>query len=267
MSAFLSVRACGGVEAFEENRYLRTVSWKDHRGWIAVEPASKKPMLRVEVSASLVPALVPVLARVKRLFDLTAEPQKIAAHLGPLAATHPGLRIPGAFSGFEIAMRAILGQQVSVRAATTLMGRLVSAFGEKLKTPCRLLTHLTPTADRLAQASLEELTSLGITTARSRSLLALARAVAAGKIVLEPAGDVEKTMALLRELPGIGEWTVHYVAMRALNWPDAFPHGDLGIRKALQPARPGELLKMAEAWRPWRAYAAMHLWKSLEVRS
>jgi AraC family transcriptional regulator of adaptative response / DNA-3-methyladenine glycosylase II len=264
---FLSPRACRGVEAFEGNRYLRTVSWKNNRGWIAVEPAGRKPTLRIEVSGFLAPALMPVLARVKRLFDLASEPQKIASHLGPLAAAHPGLRVPGAFSGFEIALRAILGQQVSVPAATTLMGRLIGAFGEKLETPCARLTHLSPSADRLARASLEELTYLGITVRRSRSLQALARTVAAGKITLEPSGDPEKTMALLKGLPGIGDWAVHYIAMRALGWPDAFPHTDLGIRKALQQARPGEILRMAEAWRPWRAYAAMHLWKSLEVRS
>jgi AraC family transcriptional regulator of adaptative response / DNA-3-methyladenine glycosylase II len=263
--SFLVGRGSCGVEATDGNRYLRTVAFGRHRGWIAVGPSGNQPALRVELSASLLPALQPTLARVRRLFDLAAEPLQIAAHLGPLAAARPGLRVPGAFDGFELAVRTILGQQISVRAATTLAGRFAATFGEPIETPYENLTHLSPTVERVAGAEPAEIISLGIIAARAHSILALARAVAAGKIALEPGADVEGTTARLKELPGIGEWTAQYVAMRALSWPDAFPHTDLGIYKALGENNPKRVLRIAEAWQPWRAYAAMHLWKSLEM--
>lgn len=262
--AFLGARAFGGVEAWDGSRYLRTVAIGDHRGWIAAASSPERDALHVEVSASLAPILPATLARVKRLFDLGAHPGEIAAHLGLLAAAHPGLRVPGAFDGFEVAVRAILGQQVSVKAATTLAGRLSEAFGKAIVTPWAALTRLPPTAERLARAEPKELTALGILPTRANSILALAGAVAAGSLRLEPGGDVPQTMAQLQKLPGVGAWTAQYVAMRALAWPDAFPHTDLGIVKALGEANPKRALAAAEAWRPWRSYAAMHLWKSLE---
>jgi AraC family transcriptional regulator, regulatory protein of adaptative response / DNA-3-methyladenine glycosylase II len=230
-----------------------------------LEPSEGRDALTVEVSASLAPVFVPTLARVKRLFDLAADPQRIAAHLGILAEAHPGLRVPGALDGFEMAVRAVLGQQVSVRAASTLAGRFVTAFGEPIETPHPGLTHLSPTAERVAQISTEELRAIGIPTARANTILALAEAVADGRIVLRAGADVEKTMAALKELPGIGGWTAQYVALRALGWPDAFPHTDLGIMKALGEKDPRRILEIAEPWRPWRGYAVMHLWKCLEV--
>jgi AraC family transcriptional regulator, regulatory protein of adaptative response / DNA-3-methyladenine glycosylase II len=262
---FLVGRASCGVEAMEGERYLRTVRSGKHQGWLAVAPVSGRHALKVEMSAALAPALLPTLARVKRLFDLAAEPQRIAVHLGPLAERHPGLRVPGAYDGFEMAVRAILGQQISVRAATTLAGRFAAAFGEPVSTPYPQLTHLAPTAERVASAVPADLTALGIIAARANSILALARAVAEGRVNLEPGIDVETTMARLRELPGIGEWTAQYIAMRALAWPDAFPHTDLGLYKALGETKPRRVLEIAESWRPWRSYAAMHLWKSLET--
>jgi len=264
---FLVGRASAGIEARDGRRYLRTVQTGEHRGWLLVAPISERPALRVELSASLAPVLRPVLARVRRLFDLGADPLPIAAHLGPLAASRPGLRVPGAFDGFEMAVRAILGQQVSVRAASTLAGRLAAALGEPIPTPFASLTHLSPAPERVAAARPEDLTALGILATRAHSLLALARAVAGGNLVLEPGGDVEETIARLQSLPGIGEWTAQYVAMRALAWPDAFPHTDLGIQKAMKENNPKRILAAAEPWRPWRAYAAMHLWKSLDQGS
>ncbi|MES2459087.1 MAG: DNA-3-methyladenine glycosylase 2 [Armatimonadota bacterium] len=261
---FLGARAVGGVEAVEGRRYLRAVAWKQYRGWITSEPSQRKSTLSVTLSSSLAPVLLPILARLKRLFDLNAEPRQIASHLGPLAQSHPGLRVPGAFDGFETAVRAILGQQVSVRAATTLAGRLAAAFGEPIQTPYASLFCLPPTAERIASAQVEAITALGITKARAHSILALARVVSDGSIVLEPGSDVEDTMARLKTLPGIGDWTAQYIAMRALCWPDAFPHTDLGIYKALGESNPKRVLARAEAWRPWRSYAVMHLWKSLE---
>lgn len=258
-------RAVPGVETVEGDRYLRTVAWKNHRGWIAVEPLPLKHVLRVELSASLAPALLPTLARVKRLFDLAADPQQIAAHLGSLAAANPGLRVPGTFDSFEMAVRAILGQQISVKAAATLAGRFVAKFGERIETPFAALTHLPPTAERIAIAAPEELIALGIISRRANSILALARAIALGELVLEPKANSQETIAQLKKLPGIGEWTAQYIAMRALSCPDAFPHTDLGIYKALNENNPLRVLQLAEAWRPWRSYAAMHLWKSLEL--
>jgi len=262
--SFLVGRASSGVEGRDGRRYQRTVRSGEHRGWIAVEPVEGRAALRVTLSAALAPALRPTLARVRRLFDLQADTAAIAAHLGPPAEAHSGLRVPGAFDGFEVAVRAILGQQVSVRAASTLAGRFAAALGEPLATPFAALTHLSPTPERVAAAEPEELVALGILAARARSIVSLARAVTEGEVSLEPGGDVEATMARLRRVLGIGEWTAQYVALRALAWPDAFPHTDLGIRKALGGGTPGQTLKAAEEWRPWRAYAAMHLWKSLE---
>jgi len=264
MLNYLKARALRGVEAVEGDGYLRTVASGKHRGWLSVRAITDKAILRVELSASLAATLLPTLARIKRQFDLSADPQQIARQLGTLASANPGLRVPGAFNGFEIAVRAILGQQVSVKSATTLAGRFVAAFGQPLKTPFASLTHLTPTAEQVASANVEELTSLGIIGSRAKSILALAKAVAEGKLDLVPGSNVEETISRLKELPGIGEWTAQYIAMRALSWPDAFPHTDLGIYKALGETRPKHVLQIAEAWRPWRAYAVMHLWKSLE---
>jgi AraC family transcriptional regulator of adaptative response / DNA-3-methyladenine glycosylase II len=172
--------------------------------------------------------------------------------------------LPGAFEVFEMAVRAVLGQQVSVRAATTLAGRVARGFGEALETPHPALTRTTIAASTLATATSNEFRSLGLTGARAECLLALAQAVASGRIQLEPRNEVGRTIERLKELPGIGDWTAHYIAMRALRWPDAFPHADLGLRKAMGETSPKRMLELAERWRPWRAYAVMHLWKSLE---
>jgi AraC family transcriptional regulator of adaptative response / DNA-3-methyladenine glycosylase II len=265
--SFLAGRASCGVEAREGQRYLRTVRLNGCHGWLTAEPTAGRSTLRLEASASLAPVLLPLLARVRRLFDLNADPQQIAAHLGPLAEAYPGLRLPCAFDGFEMGVRAILGQQVSVKAASTLAGRIAATVGEAVETPFPMLTHLFPTPERLAATQTTDLTALGIVTARAEAIRALAREVAAGRIRLEPGHDTEATIGRLQALPGIGEWTAQYLAMRALDWPDAFPHSDLALRKALGNPTPRRVLEMAEPWRPWRAYAAMHLWKSSEHRT
>jgi AraC family transcriptional regulator of adaptative response / DNA-3-methyladenine glycosylase II len=262
---FLRPRVCTGIDAVEGDRYLRTVAVGEHRGWLAVEPAPGKHALRVAVSPSLAPALRPVLAAVRRVFDLAARPDVIAQHLGPLAAGRPGLRVPGAFDGFEMTVRAILGQQISVAAATTLAARYHRAFGEPIQTPHAGLTHLSATPERVAAAEPAELIALGILSARANSIITLAGEVASGRLSLRAGGDAPQVMEQMQALPGIGEWTANYVAMRALGWPDAFPHTDLWICKALCDRNPKRILETAEKWRPWRAYAAMHLWKSLET--
>jgi AraC family transcriptional regulator of adaptative response / DNA-3-methyladenine glycosylase II len=267
VSAFLGARAIPGVEAVEDNSYRRTVrvaiDGKEHSGWIAVAMSPKKPTLRVEVSASLAKALPPMLSRVKALMDLACHPAEVAQALGALAKRHPGLRVPGAFDGFEMAVRAILGQQVSVAAARTVAGRFAATFGDPIATPFASLITLFPTAKRVAGLTPGRIASLGMPGARARTLIGLARAVADGRLVLAPNADIETTLERLRALPGVGEWTAQYIAMRALSWPDAFPHTDLGVMKALCKTDPRKVLAAGEAWRPWRAYAVMHLWQSL----
>jgi AraC family transcriptional regulator of adaptative response / DNA-3-methyladenine glycosylase II len=215
------------------------------------------------VSASLVKALPPVLSRVKALMDLACHPAEVAQALGALAKRHPGLRVPGAFDGFELAVRAILGQQVTVAGARTLAGRFAASFGDPVATPFESLTTLFPTAARVAELPPSRIARLGMPGARARTVVALARAVADGRVVLAPNADVAATLDALRALPGVGEWTAQYIAMRALSWPDAFPHTDLGVMKALGETGPRRVLAAGEAWRPWRAYAVMHLWQSL----
>ena len=183
-------------------------------------------------------------------------------HLGKIAAKNPGLRVPGAFDGFEVAVRAIMGQQVTVKAATTLSGRFAAKFGEPIATGAAGLTHLHPTAERIARTSVAEIASLGIIAKRAEAIIALAQAVLKGQISLEPAVNVEEQIAQLIELPGIGEWTAQYIAMRTLAWPDAFPHTDLVVMQQLGTGDKKEILRIAEAWRPWRSYATMQLWKS-----
>jgi AraC family transcriptional regulator, regulatory protein of adaptative response / DNA-3-methyladenine glycosylase II len=269
MRDFLARRAIAGVEGFDGRAYVRslrvTAKGRAVAGYIAVAPSSRRSALRVTVSASLAAALPAVLARVKHLFDLACHPDEIAEVLGPLAEAHPGLRLPGAVDGFEVAVRAILGQQVTVRAASTIAGRFASAFGAPIETPYALVDRLFPDAARIAGLQPGEVAALGIIAARARAIVALAREVASGRLALEPTSEVHATVAALEALPGIGPWTAQYIAMRALAWPDAFPHPDVAVLKAMKESLPRRALAQSEAWRPWRAYAVLHLWKSLEA--
>jgi AraC family transcriptional regulator, regulatory protein of adaptative response / DNA-3-methyladenine glycosylase II len=264
---FLGARAIDGVEEVTGDVYRRAVrierAGKTHVGWITVSPIANVPALRVLMSASLLGAVAPALARVKQVMDLAADPHEIAAVLGPIAARRPGLRVPGAFDGFEVAVRAILGQQISVKAARTLAGRFAAAFGMPIETPFAGVTRLFPRASDITGLKPERIVALGVVASRARTILALAIAIASGELSLVPGADVVTTLETLRALPGIGEWTAQYIAMRAMAWPDAFPHHDLGLKKALRETNPRRVLLAGEAWRPWRAYAAMHLWHSL----
>jgi AraC family transcriptional regulator, regulatory protein of adaptative response / DNA-3-methyladenine glycosylase II len=270
---FLAGRAIPGVEVVEDNRYWRAIQIGQNKGqskgWINVERVESANALRVEVSLSLVRHLPSLLARVKNLFDLDAHPQLIEARLGEderlckMAPWHAGLRLPGAFDGFEMAMRAVLGQQISVAAARTIAGRITEVFAEPVETPISRLNRVSVSAAKLSQAGVADLVRLGLTGKRAECLIELARAIAEGEVKLEPGGDAEATIERLKQLPGIGDWTAHYIAMRALRWPDAFPHSDLGLRKALGETSSKRILEIAENWRPWRAYALMHLWNSL----
>ena len=273
MLAFLSRRAIAGVEAVEDQRYLRTLAierraaGKTQRlaGWISVARAPKRAALRVTVDAALAPALPLVLSRVKHLFDLACRPDEIGACLGPLAAAHPGLRLPGAADGFETAVRAILGQQVTVVAASRIAARFAAAFGDPIAGAPGGLHLVFPSAARVAALEPDDIAARGVIASRARAIAELAREVAAGRLSLDPSAPLDLTLAKLEAIPGIGRWTAQYIAMRALAWPDAFPHPDVAVIKAIG-ATPAKALASAERWRPWRAYAVLHLWKSLESR-
>jgi AraC family transcriptional regulator of adaptative response / DNA-3-methyladenine glycosylase II len=266
--AFLGARTISGVEAIDGQSYRRTVRLstgdREHRGWIEVAPVKPKHALRVTISTSLAKTLPAVLARVKDLTDLSCHPTDVAQVLGTLATRHPGLRVPGAFDGFELAVRAILGQQITVAAARTLAGRFAATFGVKIETPFAGLTTLFPLPCEVAELKVGQIAKCGIISARARSILALARALSEGELTLAPGNNIEAAIDKLQSLPGIGEWTAQYIAMRALAWPDAFPHTDFGVMKALGEKNPKRVLAIAEAWRPWRAYAVVHLWQSLK---
>ncbi len=208
---FLGRRAIAGVESVTEDGYARTVAILHrgvvHTGRVDVRHAPRRNALAISVAASLAPVVPVVLSRVKHAFDLACDPAQVALALGPLAAKHPGLRVPGTFDGFELAVRAIVGQQVSVRGARTVLGRIASAFGTPLATGDGALAHLFPAPEQLAAAPVAELVRTGLTGARARAIVALAHAVAEGVLVLDPEADVDTTMARLVALPGIGAWT------------------------------------------------------------
>jgi AraC family transcriptional regulator of adaptative response / DNA-3-methyladenine glycosylase II len=262
---FLAPRAIPGVEVVEDSRYRRIFSLHDHIGWIEAALDEPNSAIALRIRFPEPRWLFLIVERVRRLFDLSADPSEIARYLRhdplleSLIAARPGVRVPGCWDGFELAVRAILGQQVTVRGATTLSGRLVRAFG----TPVVVghgLTHLFPSPAKLADT---DLGLVGLPRARAHCLRSLAQAVCDGKIVFSGVADVEQFLLRFRELPGIGEWTAQYVAMRALGEPDAFPAGDLGLLRATGLRNAGQLENRAAGWRPWRAYAAMYLWQGV----
>jgi AraC family transcriptional regulator, regulatory protein of adaptative response / DNA-3-methyladenine glycosylase II len=262
---FLAPRAIPGVEAVEDGSYRRIFSLNNHIGWLEAsldEPGSAISLL---IRFPEPRWLFQIVERVRRLFDLSADPEEITSHLrrDPMltnrTTSRPGLRIPGCWDGFELAVRAILGQQVTVAGATTLSGRLVRTFGTPVVVSQKL-THLFPSPEKLAE---NDLARIGLPKARAHSLRSLARAVCDGEIAFTGIVNVEEFLGRLCELPGIGAWTAQYVAMRALGEPDAFPTGDLGLLHATGLRNLRELEKRAEAWRPWRAYAAMYLWQGV----
>ncbi len=270
MLSFLAARAIPGIEMVSNNIYRRTIAIGNNHGVISVAPADKN---RVNVSVRFpdIAALPQIIARVRRVFDLAADPDTIGAHLSqdpllaPLIAARPGLRVPGAWDGFELAVRAIFGQQITVPAATRLLGKLVEAHGMPLPAAMKDhegLSHLFPPPARLAKADLAD---LGMPSARAIAVTSLARSIAADPAIFSRSADLDDAIAKLRALPGIGEWTAQYIAMRELREPDAFPAADIGLLRAMVTAdgrrpSPAELLARAERWRPWRAYAALHLW-------
>ena len=266
---FLALRALAGVEHVADDAYLRTIELGTHRGWIRVRNRPDRNTLLVELPHSLTPVLPALLGRLRHLFDLSARPDVISAHLArdpllaPSVTRNPGLRVPGAFDGFELVMRAILGQQVTVKAATTLAGRLVERYGAAIETPHPSLTHLCPTPQRMAALAEDDLAALGIVRTRARTIIAVAAEIAAGRLTLDPGADPDTTIRKLTAFAGIGPWTAHYIAMRTLRWPDAFPKEDIALRKQLGHLTAAEADALSQAWRPWRSYATLHLWRGI----
>ncbi|MBS6864904.1 MAG: helix-turn-helix domain-containing protein [Oscillospiraceae bacterium] len=273
---FLSQRAISGVEKITSEKYMRTVRLLDKNGawcsgWISVGDNPKKYTICVTFSDTLVPVLSQVLTRVKRLFDLYCEPEIVYQTLQTLNELKPGicvpgLRVPGCFDAFETAVRAILGQQITVKAASTLAGRIASTYGTSIETGIEGLTHTFPHPEdivSLENVVEEALGKLGVTAARSKCIFALAKALENGEIELDGCMNPETEMKKLMKIKGIGSWTANYIAMRAMEWPDAFLETDIGIKHALPGYTPKELLAMSEKWKPWRSYATMNLWNSL----
>jgi AraC family transcriptional regulator of adaptative response / DNA-3-methyladenine glycosylase II len=276
MLGFLALRAIPGVETARDDAYFRTARFAvgNHRtayGRVRVAHQPNNNTLAVSIDAALLPVLPQVLARVRHLFDLCCDPDAVFETLAPMNNIHPGLcvhgtRLPGCFDTFEMAVRAVLGQQITVKAARTLAARLAENFGTPVQTGMRELTRVFPSPNDIValKGPIENhLGPLGITGARAKTILALARAFIQGEIDFGPCARTEAETEKLTALPGIGPWTAHYIAMRAAGWPDAFPHTDHGVKKALAPRSPGEILALAENWRPWRSYATVSLWNSL----
>ncbi|HEY0753881.1 MAG TPA: AlkA N-terminal domain-containing protein [Ktedonobacteraceae bacterium] len=268
--SYLARRAIPGVEEVSKKQYRRTVAFPQSQGIIELEPLERNSAILLHLQLTGLSDLNLMVQRCRQLFDLDASPSAIATILtsdpllAPLVAARPGLRVPGTVDGFELAVRAIVGQQVSVAGARTLVSRLVNACGTPLEQPQGTLTHLFPPPHVVANADLR---GLGLTNGRIKALQALAHAVVEEELVLDRSAEREQTVARLQRLPGVGPWTAAYIAMRTLGDPDAFPTTDLGLRRAF--AQHGvstdlrSIESRVEGWRPWRAYAAQHLWASL----
>ena len=266
---FLSLRAIPHVESVIENRYMRVVSVGSRIGMIGIGPLEGKNCLELTIRGLSTMDHHLVTTRVRRIFDLDANPAEISQCLGrdqllsPLLKMHPGLRVPGAWDGFELTVRAIVGQQVSVRGATTMIGRLVEEFGTPL--PSRQINglgYLFPAAEDLASV---DASCFKFPKSRAHAIINLAKAYCNGDVSYDLAQNLDEFRNSLTRIPGIGDWTAQYVAMRYLRQTDAFPVSDLGILAGAsateEKMKPAELLRRAEKWRPWRAYAAMYIWK------
>lgn len=276
MLSFLEGRAIPGVELVADDEYSRTVRLADDKGkelsgCLRVGHDVEKQALTATVSESLRPVWPRIRERLRNLFDLDCDPEIVYAALSSMkeivpAALVPGTRVPGSFDAFEMAVRAVLGQQISVKAASTLAGRLVDTFGTEVETDIAGLKRLFPRPDqivRLGEDIENQLGALGVVRTRSRTIYELAKVFAEGSIDFSASAQVETEMKKLLAIRGIGPWTAQYIAMRTMGWKDAFLETDAGIKKALSPYSPQEMLELAEAWRPWRSYATVNLWNSL----
>ena len=267
--AFFSRRAIPGVEQIDADSYSRRFALDGAIGTLHVSQIADDDALALAVDFPRTAQLLDICARVRRMFDLDADMAAIHARLrrkAPLRALvrrHPGQRLPGGWDGFEIAVRAVLGQQISVAAARTLASRLVQRFGVEVSLPGGEKFHLFPLPRGLVDA---DLGVIGVTRARAQTLRSMAQALCEGRVDFRPDQSLEEFVEKWIQLPGIGTWTAHYIAMRALSHADAFPAADLVLRKAVSgdgtPVPLKQLQTMAEVWRPWRAYAVLYLWRS-----
>jgi AraC family transcriptional regulator of adaptative response / DNA-3-methyladenine glycosylase II len=283
MLNYMARRAIPGVEVVDASghagSYARSVRVGTTIGWLRVTHLPDKPLLQLELAQTLTPILMQVVSRIRNQFDLDANPAMIEAHLcsdrvlSKLIREKPGIRVTGAFDIFEIAIRAVLGQQISVVGATTLSGRLVQKFGEQTQAPVTGITHHFPKAESLASLPLADIMQIGLPAARAETIRHLSRFAAQAGFNINPASTLTEAVALLKTIQGIGDWTAQYIALRALHFPDAFPAGDLGLQKtmaekSMKNAMPSarlterQLAQHAYAWAPWRGYAAFILWNA-----
>ena len=264
---FLAARAVPGVEEVTASTYRRTISLPNGRGILSLRNVDQARWVECELELDDLRDVTAAVQRCRRLLDLDADPDAVSGFLvsdeviGPLARACPGRRSPGHVDGDELAMRAVLGQQVSVAAARRLGARLTAEYGKPLARPSGTLTHCFPDAATVAAA---DPAALPMPAARARALVTLAAALASGEVALHPGADRDEAAARLLALPGIGPWTVAYIRMRALSDPDAFPATDVGVLRALAALGTGAGVAVAERWRPWRSYAVHHLWATLE---
>ena len=273
---FLDGRAISGIELVKNEEYLRAVrlttkNEKYRYGWIRVGHMPEKNILTITLNETLLPVLPRVLARIRHLFDLYCNPDVVYETLSSMNDINPGFcvlgtRLPGCFDSFEMAVRAVLGQQVTVKAASTLAARIVETHGQPIQTGIEGLTHVFPSPEEILALGDDienHFGALGVTASRSRTIYELARMIMQGEINLDFCQDPEEEMKKLMTIRGIGSWTAQYIAMRAMEWTDAFLETDVGIKRALGSGTSNELLEMAEAWRPWRSYATVNLWNTL----
>jgi len=265
--AFLAYRSIPGVEVVNENSYARTISLDGIAGHFRVEFGSDSNQIQAEIQFPDLKQRHHIIERIKSIFDLYADSERIDEFLAkdkslkPMVKKFPGLRVPGCWRGFEVAVRAILGQQVTVKAASTLVSRISERYGQKYDSNIEGLTHMFPDAKELQGAKME---NIGIIGQRISAIQLIAHLVASGELVIDSTIDTEEFVDQICAIKGIGEWTAFYIAMRALNEPNAFPFSDLILRRALtkEELTPKQLLALSEPWQPWRAYAAILLWKN-----
>lgn len=273
--AFLAARCIGNVECADGSSYLRSVRWDEAAGapagsaapsrvgWLRVCAATGRDALDVQLSTSLAPAADSLLRHLRAIFDLDLESSLPLAALPAGTPMRGPMRLVGTFDGFELAVRAIVGQQISVKAARTVIGRIVERHGEPLGEAPAGIARVFPTAAAIAALDEATIASFGLSVRRARTIRVLAEQIADGTLVLAPGAPVQPTVERLLATPGIGDWTAQYIALRALCWSDAFPAGDLAVLRALDARTPAQAREIARDWRPWRAYAVMNLWSSL----
>ncbi|HGF5683079.1 TPA: DNA-3-methyladenine glycosylase 2 [Klebsiella pneumoniae] len=258
MFSFLGARAVQGIETFTDGSYSRSYALKGHAGLITVTTDDAAQGMRVTLSAGLRPVADECLVRIARLFDLSCDPQQVALTLGDLALPRPGLRLPGSLDAFEQAVRAVLGQLVSVAMAAKLTGKVVAACGEPLTdTPG---FYLFPNAQRLVQADPLALKALGMPLRRAEALIHLAQAAISGELPLAAPDNIEAGMKQLQTLPGIGRWTANYFALRGWQARDIFLPDDYLIKQRFPGMTPARIARYASRWQPWRSYALLHIW-------